>query len=58
MLVLIAPKLASNSSYSGKNRKKVKKKSKKTEKDRKGSPSPEVLGYKYNIKTTLLNESL
>ena len=61
VLVLIAQKLASNSLYSSKNQKtskKTEKNRKKTEKDRKGKPSPEVVGYKYNMKIDLPNESL
>ena len=64
MLVWIALKLASNSLYSAQNQKKPKKnpkktekKPKKTEKDQKGLPSPEVLGYKYNIRLSLFPDS-
>ena len=58
MLVSIASNLASNSSYSLKNEKKIKNRPKISKNIREGLPSPKVVGYKYHIKITLLNTGL
>ena len=50
--------IASNSSCSLKNQKTIKNNPKISENIRKGLPSPEVVGYKYDIKMSLLNEKL